>query len=381
MWRISAGGIATNRSPFEQNAKGHVKSSHMLRSLLENLVDPLANYRHEPGDPPLRVRMDITNKCNLLCKMCFYPGTVGEPKFDMEPALFRKIVEQVFPYSETVNLACRYEPFMSRHVDEILDIVAEGPCRRVGFVTNGTLLTERRCRRLVENPAVETIAVSIDGATKETFERIRINARWEKLVQNLETLAAIKREKESLRPFIQFNMVLMKSTVRELPLLVEFAHRVGAVLVEGIRYLPMTSGLDEEIRDWEKVMPALIEAKRLAAQHGIMLFLPISDPRLTTGSESDQEKRCNEAVVGRFSEFCEAPWSALQIYPNGDVHPCGYYGKAFGNLSQQDFLEIWNSEPYLELRRSLARMRLHPKCAECNPHGYDNIERKRRINA
>lgn len=352
----------------------------MLRAFLENVMDPLRAYRHVPEPHSLRVRMDITNKCNLLCKMCFYPGTVGEPKFDMEPDLFRKIVDQVFGYAQTVSLACQYEPLMSRHFDEVLDIVAEGACPRVGFVTNATLLTRRRSERLVDNPRIESIAVSIDGATKETYERIRVNARWEKLVENLETLAAIKAERGSVRPYIQLNMVLMKSTIAELPLLVDFAGRIGAVVIEGIRYLPMTAGLDEAIDDWERVMPILAEAKHRARMQGVYLLLPIHDDRLDSQDDPEFVAQRNEGQVGQFSPYCEAPWRAVQIYPNGDLHPCGYYGKPFGNLRERDFLDIWNDRPYLELRRSLARVRLHDQCARCNPHGYDNIEQKRRIN-
>src|SRR4026208_266923 len=104
--------------------------------MLQNLIDPLSRYRHLPGDPRLRVRMDITNKCNLLCKMCHYPGTVNERKFDMEPELVQKIVDQIFPYASQAVLACQYEAFMSQHIDKVLDIVGKGPCKRIGIVSN-----------------------------------------------------------------------------------------------------------------------------------------------------------------------------------------------------------------------------------------------------
>ncbi|MCX7625102.1 MAG: radical SAM protein [Candidatus Sumerlaeaceae bacterium] len=369
------------RARSEQNGAALVRFCTVnLRSFIDDLVDPLSAYRHEPSTGSLRVRMDITNKCNLLCKMCFYPGTVGQPKFDMEPDLFRKIVNQVFCYASTVSLACQYEPLMSRHFDEILEIVAEGPCSRVGFVTNGTLLTHRRCELLAKNPHIESIAVSIDGATKATYERIRINGRWEKLVENLETLAAVKAEHKTPRPYVQLNMVLMKSTIAELPQLVDFAKRVNAVVIEAIRYLPMNPGLDEAIDDWQSVMPILIEAKRRAYEYGVYLMLPVHDDRLDAYELPPFEGADTSHDTGEYSCFCEAPWRAVQIYPNGDLHPCGYFGKAFGNLREQEFLEIWNSRPYLQLRRSLKRLRLQRPCAACNPHGYDNIERKRQIN-
>lgn len=358
----------------------------MLATRLEgNAVFGLFNrqdtYRHTPGDPPLRVRIDITNKCNLLCKMCHYPNTVKDPKFDMEPALFQKIADQVLPYAAWASLACQYEAFMSRHVEEILRIAGDGPCKHLGIVTNATLWTERRIGLMLENPALETLVVSIDGGTKETYEDIRVNGNFDKLVRNLETFARMKREAGVERPVLRMNTVLMRRTARELPQLVDLATRVGVFRLECIRYLSINRDMDPEaITDWEEVMPFLIEAKKRAKAGGMELFLPVEDPRLDTESDTANEKARNVAEVGRFSDYCEAPWTAVQIYPNGDIHPCGFFGKSFGNLKEQDFLEIWNGEPYQKLRESLAKLRLHPKCAECNPHGYDNIERKARIN-
>lgn len=345
------------------------------------IFDRLPRYRHEPGDPRLQVRMDITNKCNLLCPMCHYPSTVGEHKFDMEPELFQKIVDQVFPLAAWVSLACQYEAFMSRHIEAVLEMCAKGPCTSVGMVSNATLWSERRIGLLVNNPAIETVSVSIDGATKATYEKFRVNGNFDKLVRNLENFAAAKKARGGDRPALRVNTVLMKSTIGELPKLVELCLRIGAMRLECIRFLPINGQLNEGIADWEEVMPILVEAKKLAHSGGMELFLPIEDARLDAEHDSAREAACNTSQVGRFSKYCEAPWSAVQIYPNGDIHPCGFYGKPFGNMKSQDFRDIWNGEPYLELRRSLARIELHGKCAICNPHGYDNIERKGRINA
>ncbi len=351
-------------------------------SIVRDILDPLSKYRHEPGDPPLRIRMDITNKCNLLCKMCHYPSTVGQPKFDMKPETVRKIVDQIFPYAESVGLACQYEATMSRHFNEILEIVGKGSCDQIGIVSNATLWNERRIGLMLDNPNINYLAVSIDGGTRETYERVRINGRWEKLVKNLETFARMKAERgmERGNTAIVFNTVLMRSTAEELVQLVELGIRTGVVRIEAIRFLEINPDLDEAIRDWEAVMPTLVKAKQLAHDNGIELFLPVEDPRLDIDRDTRREATCNTSDVGRFSKYCEAPWSAVQIYPNGDIHPCGPYGKAFGNIVEQDFLDIWNSKPYLELRRSLARVKLHEQCRRCDLHGFDNIERKARIN-
>lgn len=349
-------------------------------SIIRNLLDPSGKYRHQPGDPRLQVRMDITNKCNLLCRMCHYRNTASEPKYDMEPDLFRKIVREIFPFTEWAALSCQYEAFMSRHIEEILASLVDSPCKQIGIVTNATLWNERRIGLVLENPAIAAVSVSIDGGTKETFERIRINGNWDKLVRNLELFERMRSQRGTGRPELRFNTVLMKSTVLELPKLIELAKRSGAMRVEALRYVPVNGFLDEEITDWVSVMPALIRAKQLCHDAGMEIYLPLQDPRLDSIRDSGREAICNEAHVGRFSTFCEAPWNAVQIYPNGDVYPCLYFGKCFGNLRQQSFLEIWNSQPYLELRRSLVRRQLQAPCEMCNPHGYDNVEHKALIN-
>ncbi len=333
-----------------------------------------------PGNPPLAVRIDITNKCNLLCKMCGYPLQANDPKFDMPPWLMEKIVDQVLPYAEWATLSCQYEPFMSAHFDEILEILRKSPCP-LGMTTNATLLNERRARVLLQHPTIRGLSISFDGATKDTFEKIRVNARWEKVVANLERFAALRRELDPQGEFLlQFNTVLMRSTIHEFPAFVELCAQFGARRIAAIRYVPIQPGVDEGIPDWDTHIETLLHAKKLAHKHGIELLLPLDDPRLKLPDDTPAERGANEAAIGEFSNFCEAPWRGLQIYPNGDVHPCLFYGEAFGNLREQDFLEIWNSPRYQQLRRSLAKMQLHPQCARCNPHGYDNAEHKKRIN-
>lgn len=45
----------------------------------------------------LVIRMDTINLCNLRCKMCYYSSDYNRRKEQMDPSLFQKIAEQVFP--------------------------------------------------------------------------------------------------------------------------------------------------------------------------------------------------------------------------------------------------------------------------------------------
>lgn len=60
-----------------------------------------------------------------------------------------------------------------------------------------------------------------------------------------------------------------------------------------------------------------------------------------------------EARLAR--RFCDRPWTHAEVQENGNVHVCcsGWLPGPIGNLYQQPFDEIWNSEAAQELRRSI----------------------------
>jgi wyosine [tRNA(Phe)-imidazoG37] synthetase (radical SAM superfamily) len=58
------------------------------------------------------------------------------------------------------------------------------------------------------------ISVSIDAASKETYESIRRGARWETLVENMEMLSAMRRNGELTQLMVTF--VVMKRNLHEM---------------------------------------------------------------------------------------------------------------------------------------------------------------------
>ncbi len=345
-------------------------------------LDPLERYRETPGTTPLKVRMDVTNKCNLRCKMCFYRNEAHLPKYDIAPELFDKICTTIFPHADRIVLSCQYEPFMNKDFITLLRKASQAnPKAKIGFVSNGTLWTQDAIEAMVDLPNLESIAVSIDGASKETYEGIRINAHWETVIANLEALARAKAARgDRLAPGIQINTILMKRTIAELPELVLLAKRVRAFQLIAIRFLPVNKELAEAIDDWEPYMPTLIEAANLAVENHLPLTLPIEDPRLPMPAPlppaSAEEQQQSDSPC--HSAWCDAPWSLAMIEPNGDLRLCGFRKEIGGNLNDSDFETLWNSPLILKLRRQLAHMRPDKICRSCNPHNYEVQERDRR---
>jgi MoaA/NifB/PqqE/SkfB family radical SAM enzyme len=69
------------------------------------------------------------------------------------------------------------------------------------------------------------VVFSIDACSKETFETIRRNGRWEKMLANLEFASSLRKERKILQFWISY--AVQASNFREMPALVRLAERLS----------------------------------------------------------------------------------------------------------------------------------------------------------
>ena len=178
--------------------------------------------------PPLprEIQLEVTGSCNLACKMCLvrYRPKLGKREGAMCFHVFKSIVDDL-PELEKLTLQGLGEPLLAPDFDEMVEYAcARGV--RVGFNTNGTFLTRDRSERLVR-AGIDWLHVSLDGATKETYEGIRDGSDFEKVRRNIADLVEVRREHGSDRPTIQLVFVTMRRNLHELSALVQLAARLG----------------------------------------------------------------------------------------------------------------------------------------------------------
>src|SRR5919106_4585322 len=168
---------------------------------------------------PRSIQIECTTRCNLKCTMCEISYWT-EPGGDLQAENLRKVVEHV-PGLKRVDLTGIGEALMNRGFFDTLRFLKS----RGLYVTlndNFTLMTEEAARRMGELGVVQ-IFLSLDGATKETYERIRIGANFEKVVANAKRLIQIKRQMRKKRPEMKINVVVCSTNYRELPAIIELA--------------------------------------------------------------------------------------------------------------------------------------------------------------
>jgi MoaA/NifB/PqqE/SkfB family radical SAM enzyme len=172
----------------------------------EGAYDNLAMGRFEfldvTGDPPewpQQMEFALSNSCNLECIMCsgMYSSAIRQrrEKLPPMPRIYTdEILESFRKYLPHLRLAkfLGGEPFLITEYHKIWDMMIEDglrvPCH---VTTNGTQYNQRVERILEQVPM--GFAVSLDGVTKKTVESIRVNAKYEEVMENARRFRAYSK--------------------------------------------------------------------------------------------------------------------------------------------------------------------------------------------
>jgi MoaA/NifB/PqqE/SkfB family radical SAM enzyme len=301
---------------------------------------------------PRSIQIECTTRCNLKCTMCEISYWT-EKGGDLEAEHLRRMLEHL-PGLKRVDLTGIGEALMNRGFFEALKIV-KSHGMYVTLNDNFTMMTDGAARRIVEL-GVDQIFLSLDGATRETYEKIRVGADFDKVIANARRLIAIKREARKKRPEVKINTVVCADNYHELPAIVELAGDLGVGMVQFVNVMLFddTAALDTAPVQREvekKFQEALATARRAGVLVKIELFdkLPV--------------------------EQCGFPWKRNFVTYDGYLHPCcyttqtgdraGQNRRSFGNLTAKSYEEIWNGDAYAGFRRKMQKGILPHACAHC----------------
>lgn len=167
---------------------------------------------------PSFFQLESTDYCNGKCIMCdhFFNKNQGASSLSMEKLdHFRDAIQ----LSRIVNLNGMGEPFIGKNIKDQIKVYT-GYGNKIVANTNLSFLDDDLIELI--KSSFDWLAISIDGATKETYESIRVNLSYDKLISNLYRL------KENVPDiFLIFSMVIMRQNVCEMPDLVKLAYDVG----------------------------------------------------------------------------------------------------------------------------------------------------------
>jgi radical SAM protein with 4Fe4S-binding SPASM domain len=290
-------------------------------------------------DFPITLGLELLNRCNLECIMCNSSHRAG-PKFVISDETLERIMEECKQHElPAIMFGMGEEPLLYKDIGSVLDKAQSAGIMDVFLFTNGTLLTEERCRQIVEKQ-ITRVMISIDAANPETYDKIRVRNgkmehvganRLEALEENIKRLIRIRDEMGSALPVVRVSFVVQPLNVDEVDTFTE-------------KWKDIVDFID--FQEWANHSMIDVLAK-----------LPV---------EERWQRRPLEDKVS--NPQCPAPFNYLTVWATGDVSPCcSFQGKNLfvGNIKDESLKEIWDGKKMAEIRDQFRTGELNIVCQNC----------------
>lgn len=333
------------------------------------------------GVPPLRsLYLYLCAECNLACRHCWIAPehrTRETAAEGLPVELVQKALTEATPLGlQSVKLTGG-EPLLHRRFREIVGLAADRGLHLV-LETNGTLMDRETATLLGRMGDRAFVSVSLDGARRETHDRLRgVAGSFDDALRGVELL-----REEGIRP--QLICTLHRGNREEAVEVAAMARDLGCSSVKfnrvhhagrGDRFLEEHGLSTEEILGlYRTVMESPAARDGLPVHFDVpMAFRPIR------GLLNDPCSRCTLHNI-------------LGILSDGTVSLCGIGTTVkelvFGHLETQPLSEIWAQNDLLVSLRETVPDRLTGICGRCLHRGFclgncvaDNYHVKKRIDA
>ena len=262
---------------------------------------------------PFRVvQIEVTSRCETGCIFCPHDALSDRwVEGDLPLDLYR---EKIVPYLDLFDLVYLQgwgEPMLHPHLWDMLSLAQEKACK-TGFTTNGSYLQDDQNKRLVDL-SVDMISVSFAGTAASVHESLRTNSEFPRLCKNFESLAKLKQQYGSNKPWLELHFLMTNANLSEFPSLVELAASLGAdeIVATNLTYSPSLV-LDGMHVFGEQPRSEDVKIINQAQQTAERLNIPLRVYPL--------QAEPNTLV-------CDAdPINAVYVNHRGDVTPCVYLG-------------------------------------------------------
>jgi pyrroloquinoline quinone biosynthesis protein E len=306
----------------------------------------------------LPIKLDIENvsRCNFRCTMCQVSDWhKGQRAADMSFASFKQLIDEQYGVIE-IKLQGMGEPLMQG--GDYFEMLNYARAREIWVrtTTNASLLhLKENYKRLIDADPNE-VQISIDGADKQTFECIRRQSDFDRVISNCRLINDYCDQLGIVRT--KMWVVVQKANRHQLSDFVDLAAKAG------FRSLAFSLNLT----DWGQAKWNATNSEVLAedafnndlceglVERGRTLGVKVAFWSVTEKySRLDPAKRC--------------PWPFERLYVSSDMRavPCCTIGNPdVLDLGTADGLtETWNSEAFVALRRAHLQGPLPEVCRGC----------------
>ena len=153
---------------------------------------------HGQPDRIQHLRLAIDDSCNLRCPSCRKRLVFHKEgsAYDLGIRLADRINDWLREYQHPiqVHIGSDGDPFASHVYRHFMEQTPERDNIKYSILTNALMFREFHTRvpNVINN--LRELGVSIDGASKDTYEKLRLGGKWDKINENLECISRLKEQ-------------------------------------------------------------------------------------------------------------------------------------------------------------------------------------------
>ena len=182
---------------------------------------------------PVDFRLSFDTTCNLWCVTCRNEKiTVRGEQREIMLRATQDIIIPMLKKARSVTMNGYGDVFASKPCRQVLHSVnsKDNPDLKINFITNAVLLTEQEWNNFENiHDMMGDVRISIDAATKETYDKIRLGGDWDVLMENLKFIAGL-RDKGVIKS-LSICYVYQRENFREMAEFARMGKELGCDLV------------------------------------------------------------------------------------------------------------------------------------------------------
>jgi MoaA/NifB/PqqE/SkfB family radical SAM enzyme len=253
----------------------------------------------------------------------------GKAKEELLISLLKEVGEYLF----AINFFNWGEPFINSDVLFSWISAARKMGIRSRVSSNLSLALSDEQIEKICTCGIHTLVVSLDGASRETYLKYRVNGKFERVMENLKKIVAEKKRRGGRGPRIIWQFLVFAHNEHEIPAARALATAIG---VDEIRF--SAPQVDESV--------------------GIY---PSSDPEYHNELSQVHKNHPFEAQFPENRDSCVWHYMSAAINWDGSLSPCEIlYQKQYdfgtlGESGQFSFRDIYNSRSYRAVRAGISK--------------------------
>lgn len=324
----------------------------------------------ENSDAPMSFDLALTGKCNLNCSYCFYANEMAV-RHDLPTEAWLKFCLELKSLGVRSLSLSGGEVFVRPDLWEIIDAIIDARMR-FSLLSNGTLITEKTIEALSlpsRRQRLDSIQVSIDGASPEVHDKSRGEGSFVRAIRGLRLLKEAKFPVTSRLTINRYN--------------VDDIENVAALLLDDVGLksfgtndaMPMGAGCSNQTSI--TLTPAQqLQAMRMLEQlegkyNGRVTATAGPLAKIKSYREMERARLTGEKATRwrmGYLSACGCIFNNLSVNHDGMITPCSMLPTTeLGHIGRDRISEIWTNHSTLKAlrdRRAIP-MRDVPGCQAC----------------